>query len=103
MASKVIIMSPKPNNETLHVLTQTIDDTGAPVGAATSISVLDDGQSCSVDVDPHTVVSVLEQPRNTPAVAPAPVPRTAAASERVHVIGGEIEVPTSAGDTYQAA
>lgn len=90
MASSVIISSPNPNNALIHILTQAVDANGGPVGGASSF-ILDDGQTWTGSIDPHTVIMLQEVPRNS--VAPAPAVPPVAAPEPVPeapipVIGG---------------
>jgi hypothetical protein len=71
VASSITIKSPSPNNNLIHILTQTVDAEGNPVGASQSVTVLDDGQEWTGRIDQHTVVMQVEMPRNAPPVAAA--------------------------------
>ena len=89
MSNSVIIKSPNPNNGLIHVLSQTTDATGAPVGAPVAVATLDDGQEYTGQVAPHAVIVLVFGQRSAPAAAPsAPKPEIEAA---IAVIGGTVE------------
>ncbi len=95
--SSVTITSPVPNNGLVHVLSQTVDARGEPVGNPVSIAILDDGQSITTHVGPNTVILQVYAPRNAvPATPPTTAPTEPDQPETlddIKVIGSATDQP----------